>query len=90
MGEELVPVFGKDLFLDENTANVILELLKIALPKPFECVATVEETKVAIFLSVKYLEAQGKPMPSALEKVAQYGSSNAGILNHWNWLHLKL
>lgn len=85
LGSNLVSIFGKDLFQDESIVPVLYGLLRLNdVLKPFECVATIEETKLAIYLSVEKAKAEGKELPVVLKQVANLSSNNTGILKQWN------
>ncbi|OHA17762.1 MAG: hypothetical protein A2664_04090 [Candidatus Taylorbacteria bacterium RIFCSPHIGHO2_01_FULL_46_22b] len=49
--EKLVSIFGKNLFADEKLLPIYRELLGLEAFKPFECVGTPEETKLAFLLA---------------------------------------
>lgn len=46
----VVEIFGKNMFADEKLLELYRELLGLAEFKPFECVGTPEEVKVAVHL----------------------------------------
>jgi len=46
--EEVLDIFGKDLFEDKNLIPLLEELIGVRNFKPFECVGTPEETKEAL------------------------------------------
>lgn len=45
--EKMIKMFGKNMFLDQNLVELYRELLGLTGKKPFECVGTFEETKLA-------------------------------------------
>jgi hypothetical protein len=51
--EQLIEIFGKNLYESEGLASIYEELLGIREIKPFDCVGTPEETKLAFFLAYK-------------------------------------
>lgn len=60
--DELVPLFGKDLFEDEKLIPLYKELLGLEGFKPFECVGTPEEVKAAFHLIQKRGDFDGTPV----------------------------
>ncbi len=54
--EELVSIFGEDLYAKKELLPIFLELLGYAETKPFECVGTYEEVRFAISKAIQ----QGK------------------------------
>jgi len=54
--EQLVEVFGKNLFEDANLMPLFRELLGLEGIKPFECVGTPEETQAALYLAIRQPE----------------------------------
>ncbi len=70
--EQLVPLFGKNLFEDEKLIPLYKELLGLEGFKPFECVGTPEEVKAAFLLIQKRGDFDGTPvMKLFTEKKAQ-------------------
>jgi hypothetical protein len=49
----LVSIFGKNMFADNHHLPIYRELLGLEAFKPFECVGTIEETKLAFLLAHK-------------------------------------
>lgn len=67
--DELVLIFGKDLFADLGLYGIAQELVGATHQKPFECVGTYEETKCALYLSVRALQNSGAPLPALLQRI---------------------
>lgn len=65
--EELIDVFGEDLFEKESLRKTFLELCGFEKTKPFECVGTYEEVRYAISKTIKNLEAQNEELPLLLK-----------------------
>ena len=59
--EDLINIFGKDLYEDKDLLNTFLELIGEKDVKPFECVGTIEEVKYAVSLIIKKLEGSNLP-----------------------------
>ena len=49
--EEAIKIFGKNLYADQKLLNLYLELLGEKNIKPFDCVGTPEEVKLAMYLA---------------------------------------
>lgn len=91
--EQLVNAFGKDLFSDSSLFPLAQEMLGASVAKPFECVGTYEETKIAFYLSIKrYQQTAGPALPPLLSQVQRevlttelYLEERAGsLLKSWN------
>ena len=65
--EELIDVFGEDLFEKESLRKTFLELCGFEKTKPFECVGTYEEVRYAISKTIENLEAQNEELPLLLK-----------------------
>ena len=53
--EDLVNIFGKDLYEDESLITIFKELIGDAKTKPFECVGTIKEVRYALSLTINKL-----------------------------------
>ncbi|MEK7451136.1 MAG: hypothetical protein AAB662_04330, partial [Patescibacteria group bacterium] len=60
--EELIEIFGKNLFEDKSLLLLFKELLGAKNFKPFECVGTPEEVKIALDLTYKKGEFNQTPL----------------------------
>ena len=49
--ERLVGVFGRDLFSETNLVETYRDLAGLTAQRPFECIGTMEETRLALYLS---------------------------------------
>ncbi|MDO8576961.1 MAG: hypothetical protein Q7R82_01320 [Candidatus Daviesbacteria bacterium] len=68
LGNKTKDIFGKDLLEDEKLIPVIRGLLREnGEVKPFECVATVLETKTAISLGIERAKKDGQKVPVVLQ-----------------------
>ena len=65
--EELVEIFGKDLFQDQELLKTFLELTGNGETKPFECVGTFEEVNFALTKTIKNIEKKGETLPYLLD-----------------------
>ncbi len=68
LGQKTADIFGKDLLEDEKLIPVVRGLLRENNQvKPFECVATVNEIKLAISLGIKRAKKDGQEIPKILQ-----------------------
>ena len=82
LGSKTEEIFGKNLLEDESLIPVIQGLLRENdMVKPFECVATVEEIRLAISLG---LEKAGAEVPKVLQAVSSQALDKKEILKSWN------
>jgi hypothetical protein len=63
---QMIAVFGKDLFEWEGASEVLRSLLGLDAARPFECVGTKEETLAAIHLCAEKYQQQNVALPPAL------------------------
>jgi UDP-N-acetyl-alpha-D-muramoyl-L-alanyl-L-glutamate epimerase len=87
--EELVAMFGRDLFADLELLPTAIELVGAGGHKPFECVGTYDESRAAFSLA---LHRSGATPPRLLAALAQavpdLPSADAdGLLSAWNDEH---
>lgn len=61
--DELKEVFGKDLLNDEGMTEYFTELIGASEHKPFECVGSIDEVKLAVTLAINRLNKEGKELP---------------------------
>ncbi len=54
--DELVNIFGEDLYEKEELLDIMLELAGYKETKPFECVGTIEEVRYALSLTINKLD----------------------------------
>lgn len=80
--DQMISIFGKNLWEDESLLPLFSELTGIAEVKPFECVGTVEEVNVAVCEIMKTYE--GKELPALLKHYEISGMKeryiNTGIM----------
>jgi len=96
-GKELLRIFRKNLFEDQNLLTVMLELIGERKFKPFECVGTKKESLIAFYLSWKKVKRVGvsSPIPfllnyfekKILPKYLRLEKDSKKILNSWNNQH---
>ena len=64
--EQLLGIFGEDLFAWSGAFDVVQALLGLDRDKPFECVGTKEETRAALYLCIQTYRNQGIELPAVL------------------------
>jgi hypothetical protein len=67
--EELISIFGRNLFEQEAVMPVLRQLAGLDTPKPFECVGTIDETIAALYLACR--KTRRTAMPIALRYVEE-------------------
>ncbi len=93
--DTVIGIFGQNLFENESLLPLALDLLGVTDAKPFECVGTHDENKVAFYLSSEKIRAQGQPLPPLLQQiedqVLKYESDLAErsqtLISSWNQNH---
>lgn len=65
---ELIPIFGSDLFQNSNLVPLYRQLMGIAGIKPFDCVGTPEEVKLALYMAYKTGSYAGEPVMELFER----------------------
>lgn len=65
--DRIKAIFGEDDYFDKpSIKNHILDLVGLGSHKPFECVGTVDESRLAILLSINKYQKYGLEVPSFL------------------------
>lgn len=65
--EELIDIFGRDLYENHDLLQTFTELLGYSDRKPFECVGTYEECRLAVSLAIRRLENNHQTLPYLLQ-----------------------
>jgi len=69
LGEQkLSTIFAHNLFKNSQLKNTILELIGESNTKPFDCVGTYEESKMALSWAVEWYKKTNKPLPALLQE----------------------
>ncbi len=63
--DELIDIFGRDLYENQNLLPTFIELLGYADRKPFECVGTYEECRLAVSLAIQKAEENAQQSETA-------------------------
>ena len=80
--ERLVSIFGEDLFEKESLLKTFIELCGYAENKPFECVGTYEEVRLAVSKTIQ--NSNGK-LPFLLQYYQDnFEMSDDDILTYYN------
>ena len=81
--DELVNIFGKDLYDDKELLDIFKELIGDAETKPFECVGTTKEVRFSISYLINKLDKQN--LPYLLDYYYKnYELYNESLLNEFN------
>ncbi len=88
-------VFETNLFEDETLLNTAYSLVTPDQTKPFECVGSYEESKMAFYMSIKKYQEQGKDLPIILKEINNQVLANeknldervTELLSDWNENH---
>lgn len=56
--EQLINMFGEDLYCNTELLNTFIELLGYSKTKPFECIGTYHEVRLAVSLVIKNYEGE--------------------------------
>ena len=67
--EKMMQIFGDDYFKRPAILQFIRELVGVIPIKPFECVGTREEAKLALLLSLKSYKQMGREIPEGLLRI---------------------
>lgn len=65
--KQLIEIFGKNLYDDASLVKIYSQLLGLSEIKPFDCVGTPEETKVAMHMTYKKNEYKGSTIMKLFE-----------------------
>ncbi len=94
--EQLMVIFDHDLFTREDLLPIARELAGLAESKPFECVGTHEESRLAFGLSASKYQRRGEPLPFILQALhdeigadflAALDARAERLLSDWNAAH---
>lgn len=71
--DELCGIFGRDMLNDEKMTDYFVELAGMSDHKPFECVGSIDEVRLAVSLAIRRLMAEGQKLPLMFEKFIDLG-----------------
>lgn len=66
---DMIGIFGRDYLTDPVILQYVKELVGLTPVKPFECVGTRDESRLAVLLSVEQYVRQQKEIPEGLLKI---------------------
>lgn len=67
--EDMIHIFGKDYFTDEGILTYVSQLVGLSPVKPFDCVGTRAEAKLAVVLSIDQYVARAREIPEGLLRI---------------------
>lgn len=67
--DKLTNIFGSDLFTKPATQKYIRDLAGLGQHKPFDCVGTIDETRLAVALSARKYRTLGNSTPPFVESL---------------------
>lgn len=86
--DELVDIFGEDLYEKDSLLKTFIELCGYGETKPFECVGTYSEIRYAISETIKKLNSEVKELPYLLKYYFDnYDLSDEDLLSYYNNEH---
>jgi len=85
---EIRQIMGRDILNDETLREFLDELSGKKEVKPFECVGTTEEVKLAMAASLTQYELAGEPVPELLKTTEAISETTLNtVLKEWNTEH---
>ena len=89
--KQLAKIFGNDYFKERQLAKYFKTLTGLVNNKPFECVGTIDESRIAVKLAVEQYKKSGLQIPAALDDLAtKLGATTKKddrIFNSWRNKH---
>ena len=67
--QDMMRIFGSDYFRNPAIVSLIRELVGLTPVKPFECVGTRDESKLAVYLAVEHYRKEGVEIPEEILKI---------------------
>lgn len=80
--EKMKQIFGTNLFDNENLKSLLLAITGISGQKPFECIGTYEEIKLALILSIDKYKKRNKDLPVLLNWIEEKAGTD--LLTAWD------
>ena len=69
--QQMVSIFGRNLFQNDRLLATALELIGETTNKPFDCVGTYQESRVAFYLSYRWYLAHDLEIPNMLTVLSE-------------------
>ncbi len=88
--DKLTEIFGNNMLSDGDMLTDFDGLIDIAGIKPFECVGTPEEIRLALYLTAEKFRSEGREMPILLKRFCEkvdFGTVNTELLKEYNPRH---
>lgn len=79
--EELCRIFGRDMLNDPNMLSYFIELIGRSEHKPFECVGSIDEVKLAVSLAIRKIEEKAEELPLLFKEFKSLGMYSADDLD---------
>lgn len=79
--ETMIKTFGSDYFRSPELEQAFKDLVGIGEHKPFDCVGTIDESRLAIAFSTRQYRSRGKELPPLIHALeAQLGIAGEDVL----------
>lgn len=82
--DELCCIFGRDMLNDPDMLSYFIELVGKSDHKPFECVGSIDEVRLAISLAIRNIEEKGGELPLLFTEFKALGLYEADALEKKN------
>lgn len=82
--EELCGIFGRDMLDAPDMLAYFIELIGQSDHKPFECVGSIDEVKLAVSLAIRNIEENGGELPLLFAEFKARGLYEADTLDNKN------
>lgn len=82
--EEIVKIFGANLYENTSLKPLLFQLIGITGTKPFECIGTYNEIKLGLTLSIKKYVDQKENLPSLLVDAEKRIEGPQNLLSEWD------
>lgn len=82
--DELLEIFGKDMLNNEDMLDYFIELIGLSEHKPFECVGSIDEVRLAVSLAIRKIEENGDELPLLFTEFKKRGLYIPEILDDRN------
>ena len=88
--QQLIDIFGQDLWQKESLRGTLMQLSGLAAEKPFECVGTIAEVNASLEHMCRQFPAESLPLLLSIYHESTQGVSFASVneeLRYWNTHH---
>ncbi len=80
--DRLTEIFGRDLLNEPDMQQYFKELLGLTEHKPFECVGSIDEVKLAVTLAIRSYEASKTELPLLFRDFVSLGLYQPDLADH--------